>query len=73
MLDAVSLTTIIMAALALIGSAWSQVKHCKSGCCECDKDTINKKESELKVNELIAKELKVKNEAIKNRKSSKSE
>ena len=49
MLDAVSLTTIIMAALSIIGVSLQQIKHCKSGCCEIDKET-SKLDSELLIN-----------------------
>lgn len=64
MLDAGSLAAIIMAALSIIGVTLNQTKHCKSGCFECDKVALEKKDSEIKVKEY---------ETIKNRKSSKSE
>lgn len=38
MLDGASLSAIIMAGLALLSAGWGQVKHCKSGCCEIDKE-----------------------------------
>ena len=50
MIDPGSVTAIILSALAMIGAGWSQVKHCKSGCCEIDKNAIDKKESELVIN-----------------------
>lgn len=60
MLDAASLTAIIMAALSIVGVTLQQTKHCKSGCCEISKE--------------IESELVIKNDQInKNRRKSNSE
>ena len=41
-MDPASLTAVIMAALSLIGAGWSQIEHCRSGCCEIDKKSVDK-------------------------------
>lgn len=68
MLDAASLTAIIMAALSIVGVTLQQTKHCKSGCCEISK------EAEIKNTKEIESELVIKNDQInKNRRKSNSE
>lgn len=67
MLDAASLTAIIMAALSIVGVTLQQTKHCKSACCELDKNAIEKTKE-------IESELVIKNDQInKNRRKSNSE
>jgi hypothetical protein len=51
MLDPASITTIIMASLSIIGVTLNQTKHCKSGCFECEKVALEKKDSEIKIKE----------------------
>lgn len=36
-MDPATITALVLAVIAMIGSSWSQVKHCKSGCCEIEK------------------------------------
>ena len=47
MLDPAGLTAIILSALALVGAAWGQVRHCESGCVRCDKEAAPIDSSEL--------------------------
>lgn len=48
MLDAGSLTAVILSAMAVISSLLGNVKHCESGCLRCDKE-VNEKAPELVV------------------------